>query len=96
MLGRLIDSLDDPTVAAVLLAALDDSALRDRLEAAAEAAGEAPAAVLAAAVRGFIETASDELWTQLIGVMSRSDDPGLAAVHAILAKALPAAPTVAA
>ena len=94
MLGRLIDSLDDPTVASALLLALDDPTLRARLDAAAEAAGEPPADVLASAVRGFIETASDDLWTQLIGVMSRSDDPGLAAVRAILGKVLPAASAV--
>ncbi len=94
MLGRLIDSLDDPAVASVVLAALDDPTLRARLDAAADAAGVPSAEVLASIVRGFVETASDDLWTQLIGVMSQSDDPGLAAVHAILAKVLPTAPTV--
>jgi hypothetical protein len=91
MLGRLIDSLDDPAVASVLLAALDDLTLRARLDAAADAAGVPSAEVLASIVRGFVETASDDLWTQLIGIMSRSDDPGLAAIRAILGKALPAA-----
>ncbi|WP_281004751.1 hypothetical protein [Mesorhizobium hawassense] len=36
-----------------------------------------------------MDTASDDLWTQLIGIMNRAQDPGLAAMRAILDKALP-------
>jgi hypothetical protein len=92
MLGQLIESLDDPAVASALLSALDDPAILARLSAAAEAEGEAPADILASNVRGFIETASDDLWTQLIGIMSRSENPGLTAVRAILNKTLPPSP----
>jgi hypothetical protein len=92
MLGQLIESLDDPAAASTLLTALDDPAILARLSAAAEMGGEAPADILASHVRGFIETASDDLWTQLIGIMSRSEDPGLAAVRAILNKTLPPLP----
>ena len=89
MLGRLIESLDDPQVALSLIAALDDSALSERLAVAAGAANRPQSDVVAATVRGFLESASDDHWLQLIGVMNRAEDPGLAAMRAILAKALP-------
>jgi hypothetical protein len=92
MLGRLIASLDDPRVTGALVANLEDPAIAGRLSAAAEAAGQEQSEIVAATVRGFIETASDDHWTQLIGIMSRAADPGLAALRAILNKALPPAP----
>jgi hypothetical protein len=89
MLGRLIAALDDPQVAAGLVAALDDPRLRSRMAAAARAAGQPETALVASAVRSFLDTASDDLWTQLIGIMNRAEDPGLAAMRAILLKAFP-------
>jgi hypothetical protein len=89
MLGRLIASLDDPEVAAGLVAALGDPDLLGRLAAAAKTAGQPEPALVASAVRHFVETASDDLWTQLIGIMNRAEDPGLAAMRAILTKAFP-------
>lgn len=91
MLGRLIASLDDPQVVAALVTRLEDPALHSRLAAAAEAAGQEQSEIVAASVRGFIDTASDDYWTQLIGIMSRAADPGLAAIRAILLKTLPPA-----
>jgi hypothetical protein len=90
MLGRLIQSLDNPAVADALLATLEDPALHARLSAAAEASGRAPADIVTSIVRGFVDTASDDHWTQLIGIMNRADDPALAALRAILAKGLAA------
>ncbi len=89
MLGELIESLDDPKVALRLVAALDDPALSERLATVAQSVGRPQWDVVASTVRGFLETASDDHWLQLIGIMSRADDPGLAAMRAILAKALP-------
>ncbi|MEE3623973.1 hypothetical protein UCD39_08210 [Nitrospirillum sp. BR 11752] len=89
MFGNLIASLDDPVVADGVLRALDDAALCGRVDAWASASGQPPAAVLSLCVRHFLDTASDDLWTQLIGIMSRAEDPGLAAVRAILMKMLP-------
>lgn len=91
MLGQWLDSLDDPKVALGLVAALDDPSLARRLVAAADAAGRAPADVVASTVRGFLDTASDDHWLQLVGIMSRAEDPGLAAVRVILRTVLPAA-----
>jgi len=89
MLGSLIASLDDPKVAMGLVAAFDEPALLERLAAAADESGCPPADIVGSAVRNFMETASDDLWTQLIGIMNRADDPGLAAMRAILEKVLP-------
>lgn len=89
MLGNLIASLDDPKVAMGLLAAFDEPALLARLTAVADESGRPPADIVGSTVRNFMETASDDLWTQLIAIMNRADDPGLAAMRAILEKALP-------
>ena len=89
MLGNLIASLDDPKVAMNLLAALDEPALLMRLAVAAEESGRPPVDIVGSVVRNFMETAPDDLWTQLIGIMNRAEDPGLTAMRAILEKALP-------
>ncbi len=91
MLGALIASLDDPKAAMALVAAFDEPALLARLAAAADASGRTPADVVGSTVRNFVETASDDLWTQLIGVINRAGDPALAALRAILSQALPEA-----
>jgi hypothetical protein len=90
MLGNLIASLDDPKVAMGLVAAFDEPILLARLAAAADASGRLPAEIVGSAVRNFLDTASDDHWTQLIGLMNRAEDPGLAAMRAILEKSLPA------
>ena len=89
MFGRLIETLDDPDVAARVLAALADDALSQRLAEAAAASGRSRDAMLAATVRGFLETARDDQFVQLIGIMNRAEDPGPAAMRAILDMALP-------
>ena len=89
MLGALIDSLDDPNIAARVLRALDEPALVQRLDQAAERERLPAAQVLASTLRFFLETASEDHWVQLIGIMSRAEDPGLAAIRAVLKKALP-------
>ena len=88
MLGKLIDSLDDPVVAMNLVAALTDPELEARLANAAEAEGRPTADVVATIVRNFLNAASDDHWVQLIGIMNRVKDPGLAALRAILASEL--------
>ena len=39
---------------------------------------------VAGAVREFAESADDDLWFQLLTIVRKSDDPGLAAVQTIL------------
>jgi hypothetical protein len=88
MLGQLIDSLDDPKVALDLVAALDEPALLARLAAIADTEGRALAEIVASTVRGFLDSACDDHWLQLVGIMNRAEDPGLSAVRAILTKAM--------
>ena len=92
MLGKLIDSLDNPAVTLKLVAALGDPALEERLATAADAVGRPVADIVATTVRSFLNTASDDHWVQLVGIINRAEDPGLAALRAILSSAL-AAPT---
>lgn len=89
MLGDIIASLEDPKAAMAVVAAFEEPALLARLAAAADAAGRSPADIIGSAVRNFADTASDDLWTQLIGIMNRAQDPALAAMRAILEKTLP-------
>lgn len=89
MLGQWLQTLDNPHIASGILASLDDPALARRLGAAAEARHRPPADVMASTVHGFLDTASDDHWVQLIGIMNRAGDPGLAAIRTILDKCLP-------
>jgi len=74
MLGRLIDSLDDPETALGLLAALEEPLLVEHLALTASSTGQPVPDVIASTVRGFLETASDDHWVQLIGIMNRAED----------------------
>jgi len=87
--GTLLASLDNPQTVERLIDALGVEGLAKRLENAAAAEAMEPADYFAAIVRSFMETASDDHFVQLIGIMNRSEDPGLAAVRAILNKVLP-------
>jgi hypothetical protein len=89
VLGKLIDSLDDPAVTMRLVAALGDPALETRLVTAADAEGRPVADLVATTVRNFLNAASDDHWVQLMSIMNRAKDPGLAAVRAILSSELP-------
>lgn len=83
MLGDLINSLDHPDVAAALLATLDPIVAASIAERAA-ATALTPPDFMAGAVRDFVERADDDRWFQLLTIMRKAEDPGLAAVHAIL------------
>jgi len=89
VLGKLLDSLDDPIVVQKLVAALSDLTLEKRIETAAEAAGRPVPDFVATTVRHFLNAASDDHWVQLVSIMNRAKDPGLAALRAILSSELP-------
>ncbi|KXF74833.1 hypothetical protein ATN84_21625 [Paramesorhizobium deserti] len=84
MFGELIARLDRPEIAAEALAALDDAALETTIRTYAADNGMAMADCLAGIVRRFLDRADDDTWLQLVGIMGRADDPGLAALGAIL------------
>lgn len=83
MLGDLIANLDHPDIIDSLLAALDSDLLA-RVEARAAAVSMTTAEFASGAVREFVEVADDELWFQLLTVIRKADDPGLAAIRTIL------------
>lgn len=76
LLGDIIAQLDDETVAMETLVGLGDLALLARVECAAGGEGLTPGEYAARAVQLFSDTASDEDWVSLIGVMGQTDDPG--------------------
>jgi len=83
MLGDLIANLDRPGVAAAVLETLDPP-LAAQIEKRAAAEAMTPADFVTGVVRDFVERADDDLWFQLLTVMRKAEDPGLAAIHAIL------------
>jgi imidazolonepropionase-like amidohydrolase len=55
-----------------------------RIERRAAAAAMAVADFAAGAVRDFVQRADDERWLQLLTIMRKAENPGLAAIQAIL------------
>ena len=83
MLGDLITHLDRPDVAANVLTTLDPIvALQIAKRAAAETMTSAD--FVSGAVRDFVERADDDLWFQLLTIIRKAEDPGLAAIQTIL------------
>ena len=83
MLGQVIDGLGRPELVAGLLARLDPG-LVEALATRAEAAAMDLPVFVSGAVRAFADSADDELWFQLLTVIRKAEDPGLAAVEQIL------------
>jgi len=83
MLGELIAQLDQCSVAAGVLATLNaDTA--ERIGRRAAAASMTVEDFASGAVRERVESAGDDLWFQLLTIVRKSEDPGLAAVQTIL------------
>ncbi len=83
MLGDLIAALEQPEVVADVLSTLHP----DLAAKVAERAAQASMSVgdfSSGAVRAFLDEADDDLWFQLLTVIRKSEDPGLAAVQTIL------------
>jgi len=83
MLGDLIANLDRPDVTAAVLATMDRT-VAARFEQRSAAAAMVAADFAAGAVRDFVDRADDEHWAQLLTIMRKAEDPGLAAIQAIL------------
>jgi hypothetical protein len=76
LLGEVIERFEDPAFAAEALLALDDLALAARVNVAAADEALPPGEYVIRSVGRFLQSASDEEWLTLIGLMSRADDPG--------------------
>ncbi len=83
MLGDLVSRLDRPGVAEDVLSTLDPQVV-EAVGARAAAYGMSVPTFVADGVRAFIDEADDDLWFQLITVMRKAEDPGLAGVQAII------------
>ena len=83
MLGDLIANLDRPDVTVAVLATMDPI-VATRFEQRSAAAAMTTADFAAGAVRDFVDRADDEHWAQLLTIMRKAEDPGLAAIEAIL------------
>lgn len=84
MFGDLIAQLDRSEIAAKTLAALRDEELESTIRHYATTNDIAVADCVAGMVKSFLDQADDDAWLQLMGVMGRAEDPGLAALGAIL------------
>lgn len=78
LLGDIIARLEDETVATEALVRLDDLGLLAEMTERAADAGLPLGSYATWAVRHYADTAPDDEWTQLIGVLGRSEDPGAA------------------
>jgi hypothetical protein len=66
-----------------VLATLDPN-VAAQIERRAAAAAMITPDFIAGAVREFMDRADDELWLQLLTIMRNAENPGLAAIQAIL------------
>ncbi len=88
MLGDIISRLDDPGAAEATLIEMGDLALLADVRAAAGLLQMSIGDFASLAVRRFAERADDDAWLHLVGVIGRSDAPGLDALSAILKRAV--------
>jgi hypothetical protein len=94
MLGDVLRDLTDPATAEAALSAVADPALQGRVRAAAAEAGVPVAGYVAAQVRHVLDHGDEAMWVTLLGRMAASPQPGVAALHTILASLQPAGASV--
>ena len=89
MLGHILGALTDTAAGEATLAAIAEPALVARVREAAAAEGVRVDAFLSATVRQMLDHAEEDMWLDLLGRMSRAPNPGVIALHALLARAFP-------
>jgi hypothetical protein len=89
MLGDILRELTDATSAENMLAAIGRPDIVARVQQDASAEGVAAGAFVAAEVRHMLDHAGEEVWLELLGRMSGSPEPGVAALEAMLSRAFP-------
>ncbi len=85
LLGDVIANFQEPVLAAEALLALDDLALMARISEAATEQHMTPGEFALQCVGYFVSRANDEEWLTLIGLMSKSDNPGQVFLRRVLA-----------
>ena len=89
MLGNILGALTDAASAEEALAAIGDPGVVDRVRQGAAAEGVGVGAFVASTVRQMLDYAEEDVWLDLLGRMSDSSRPGVAALEAMLARAFP-------
>jgi hypothetical protein len=89
MLGNFLSVLTNAAMAEELLAGIGDTAIVDRVREAAIANAVTPGTYVAATVRHLIDHGGEDIWLDLLGKMTNSPQPGVAALQVILARAFP-------
>ena len=89
MLGNILGALTDAASAEEALAAIDDPGVVERVRRGAAAEGVGVGAFVASTVRQMLDYAEEDVWLDLLGRMSGSPRPGVAALEAMLARAFP-------
>jgi hypothetical protein len=89
MLGDILGGLTEAASADGILAAVGSPDVLERIRLDAAAEGVPAGALVAARVRHMLNHAGEDLWLDLLGVMSGSPQPGAAALAAMLSLAFP-------
>ena len=89
MLGDILIRLTDPATAETTLAVVGQPQLHDRIASAAAAESRPVGALVASKVRHLLDHGGEDLWLDLLGVMSASPQPGAVAVNRIITLAFP-------
>ncbi len=89
MLGNILGALTDATSAEEALAAIGDPGVIERVRRVAAAEGVGVGAFVASTVRQMLDYAEEDVWLDLLGRMSASQRPGIAALEAMLARSFP-------
>jgi len=88
LLGEVIERLSDEAFAAEAMLTLGNLPLLVEVEAAGRRFGESASTYAAAAVRQFVNHASDDDWLALTGALGRGGDPGATCLRQMLAWSL--------
>ncbi len=89
MLGTILRGLTDAASAEEALIAIGDPGVVERVRRDAAAEGVGAGTFVARKVRHILDHAGEEVWLDLLGRMSGSPRPGVAALEAMLASAFP-------
>jgi hypothetical protein len=89
MLGVILSGLTDAASAEDILTAFGSPGVVERVRRDAATEGVAVGGRVAAKIRHILDHASEDIWLQLLGGMSGSPQPGVAALEAMLDYAFP-------
>lgn len=89
MFGEILGGLTNPATAEATVLAVAAPDIRARIEAACVAEAVPLGALVASRVRHLVEHGEEDLWTDLLGAMANSPQPGAAAIARVLARAFP-------